>query len=171
MTSIASRSLVLPTQLSRLVELEQVIAEMLAYLPPLANAEAVQYNVVLALHEHCVNIVKHAYGGQEGQFTVIFNVQCDPTCIQIDTYDTGPCQFNASGWQPPDLEEPPLHGLGIFLMRQLMDLVEYELTAQGNHWRLVKYLSTAADAAAVDAVEADEGPGSQEPMFQLPCEP
>lgn len=145
MHSIASKTIVLPTQLDRLVELEDIVADMLAHVPNLQEAEIVHYNVVLALHELCVNIMKHAYAGEEGKFTVVFDVQCDPTQIQIDTHDNGRRTFNVDGWQAPDLAEPPIHGLGIFLMRQLMDTVEYNRSPGGNHWRLVKQLNTTPE--------------------------
>jgi len=140
MNNIASKTIVLPTQLDRLVELEQSVAELLAQIPDLLDAEIVQYNVVLALHELCVNIMKHAYAGQNGQFTVVFELQRDPTRIQIETYDNGAHTFDATQWQRPDLDEPPIHGLGIFLIQQLMDTVEYQSTPTGNYWRLVKAL-------------------------------
>lgn len=145
MNRIASKTIVLPTQLERLVELEQIVADMLARLPNLQEAEIVNYNVVLALHELCVNIMKHAFAGEEGKFTVVFDLQCDPTRIQIDTHDNGKRTFDMNSWQTPDLEEPPIHGLGIFLMRQLMDTVEYTATADGNHWRLIKLLKTTSE--------------------------
>ena len=153
MNSIASKTIVLPTQLDRLVELEQIVAEMLAHVRDLPDAEIIQYNVVLALHELCVNIMKHAYAGQSGQFSVVFDLQCDPTRIQIETYDNGVRTFDAEQWQAPNLDDPPIHGLGIYLMQQLMDTVEYKSTPTGNYWRLVKLLpgTTAADSATAEA--------------------
>lgn len=141
MATIASKTIVLPTELDRLIELETTVAEMLAHVPELADREIVQYNVVLALHELCVNIIKHAYAGEKRQFSVIFDLMCDPTRIQIDTYDKGGNKFDMAAWQTPNLDDPPIHGLGIFLMRQLMDEVIYENSPAGNHWRLVKLLA------------------------------
>ncbi len=149
MNSIASKTIVLPTQLDRLVELEQIVADMLAHVRNLPDAEIIQYNVVLALHELCVNIMKHAYAGQNGQFTVVFDLQCDPTRIQIETFDNGARAFNDQEWQTPNLDDPPIHGLGVFLMKQLMDTVEYKSTATGNYWRLVKLLPGEATADEV----------------------
>ncbi len=148
MTNIAAKSILLPTELDRLVELEEIVAEMLAHVVAAPDLELVQYNVVLALHELCVNIIKHAYAGKKDQFGVVFELRCDPTLLQIDTYDDGPHKFDVAGWQTPDLDDPPIHGLGVFLMRQLMDEVTYETTAAGNHWRLVKFLPEAEPANA-----------------------
>lgn len=151
MKSIASRTIELPTQLDRLVELEEIVANMLAHLHNLPDAETIQYNVVLALHELCVNIMKHAYAGQNGQFTVVFDLQCDPTQIQIETFDTGLRTFDSEQWHTPNLDDPPIHGLGIFLMQQLMDTVEYKSTPSGNYWRLVKLLPDASTADSATA--------------------
>ncbi|HAJ38102.1 MAG TPA: ATP-binding protein [Chloroflexi bacterium] len=140
MATIVSKTIVLPTELDRLIELESIVAEMLAHVPDLPEREIVQYNVVLALHELCVNIIKHAYAGEKRQFSVVFDLMYDPTRIQIDTYDNGG-RFNLDAWQSPNLDDPPIHGLGIYLMRQLMDEVSYESLPTGNHWRLVKLLS------------------------------
>lgn len=140
MATIVSKTIVLPTELDRLVELESIVAELLAHVPDLPEREIVQYNVVLALHELCVNIIKHAYAGEKRQFSVVFDLMCDPTRIQIDTYDSGGNKFNMAAWQTPNLDDPPIHGLGVFLMRQLMDEVIYESLPTGNHWRLVKLL-------------------------------
>jgi serine/threonine-protein kinase RsbW len=146
MTNIAAKRILLPTELDRLVELEEIVAEMLAHVVAAPDLELVQYNVVLALHELCVNIIKHAYAGKKDQFSVMFELRCDPTLLQIDTYDDGPHKFDMAGWQTPDLDDPPIHGLGVFLMRQLMDEVAYETTPSGNHWRLVKFLPEAEPA-------------------------
>lgn len=140
MATIVSKTIVLPTELDRLVELESIVAEMLAHVPELPEREVVQYNVVLALHELCVNIIKHAYAGEKRQFSVVFDLMYDPTRIQIDTYDSGGNRFDMDAWQAPNLDDPPIHGLGIYLMRQLMDEVTYENLPTGNHWRLVKLL-------------------------------
>lgn len=148
MTNIAAKRILLPTELDRLVELEEIVAEMLTHVVAAPDLELVQYNVVLALHELCVNIIKHAYAGKKDQFSVVFELRCDPTLLQIDTYDDGPHKFDMAGWQTPDLDDPPIHGLGVFLMRQLMDEVAYETMPSGNHWRLVKFLPEAEPANA-----------------------
>ncbi len=148
MAHIAAKTIVLPTELNRLIELEEIVAEMLAHVVDAPDVELVQYNVVLALHELCVNIIKHAYAGQQDKFTVMFELQGEPARIQIDTYDDGPHKFDMDGWRTPDLGDPPIHGLGVFLMRQLMDEVTYESTATGNHWRLVKFVPEAPPATA-----------------------
>lgn len=140
MKHIVSRTIVFPAQLDRLAELEAIVAEILAQAPDLANAEIVQNNVVLALHELCVNIMKHAYAGQNGELTVNFSLTCDPTRLEINTFDNSNRIFNMAEWREPDLNDPPIHGLGMYLIKQLMDVVEYQRTPEGNRWRLVKVL-------------------------------
>ena len=147
MSEVTSSVLVLPTDLAELAVLETQIAKLIACAPAIEDAEIVQYNLWLAAHELCVNIIKHAYAGEPGEFVVTFRLCDDPLHVEITSEDQGRNAFDFSEWAPPDLTDPPIHGLGIFLMRQLMDWVEYEHTATGSHWRLVKHLAVAQPAA------------------------
>jgi serine/threonine-protein kinase RsbW len=146
-SEVTSSVLVLPTDLGELAVLETQIAALLAVAPAIEDAEIVQYNLWLAVHELCVNIIKHAYDGAPGEFVVTFRLLDDPWHIEITSDDQGRNAFDFSEWSPPDLIDPPIHGLGIFLMRQLMDSVAYEHTVTGSHWRLVKHLTVAYPAA------------------------
>lgn len=146
---VASRTIMLPTNYEQLVELESAVAEVLASAPAIEEKEVVQYNIVLALHELCVNIIKHAYAGQTGQFQVRL-VLCDaPFRLEVDTHDAGTRPFDLAGVNEPNLDDPPINGLGIFLMRQIMDTVTYETGAAGNHWHLVKQLTLAAGNGSI----------------------
>lgn len=142
---VATRTITLPTDYEQLAELEPVVAEILAGAPTIEDVEIVQYNVVLALHELCVNIIKHAFAGQAGEFEVQLALYDAPYRLEIDTYDSGTRPLDLGGVAEPNLDDPPINGLGIFLMRQLMDAVTYETGAKGNHWRLVKQLPIAAE--------------------------
>lgn len=143
MSIVASRTIMLPTNYEQLVELESAVAEVLASAPALEDIEIVQYNIVLALHELCVNIIKHAYAGQTGEFQVRLALRDAPYRLEIDTHDDGTRSFDLAGVNEPNLDDPPINGLGIYLMRQLMDTVTYEKGAAGNHWHLVKQLTPA----------------------------
>lgn len=142
---VATRTITLPTDYEQLAGLEPVVADILAGAPAIEDVEIVQYNVVLALHELCVNIIKHAFAGQPGQFQVRLALHDAPYRLEIDTYDPGTRPLDLGGVAEPNLDDPPINGLGIFLMRQLMDTVDYETGATGNHWRLVKQLPIAAE--------------------------
>ena len=155
MSAITSFVVVLPTDVGQLAELETRIQDLIDCAPPLEDAEIVQYNLWLAVHELCVNIIQHAYDGESGEFVVNFMLLDDPLRVEITSQDQGANAFDFTEWSPPDLTDPPIHGLGIFLMRQLMDSVEYEHTDTHSHWRLVKRLAVAPLLPERLGVEAD----------------
>ena len=50
-----------------------------------------------------------------------------PRILVIDSYDRGTRPFSLASVAEPDLVDPPINGLGIFLMRQFFDGVPNEL--------------------------------------------
>jgi serine/threonine-protein kinase RsbW len=142
-SEIFSSVLVLPTDLERLAVLETQINELLAHAPALTEADIVQYNLHLAVHELCVNIIKHAYDGVTGKFMLTLSLLDMPWRIEASTCDHGRRRFDAERWAPPKLDELPVHGLGIFLIRSLMDEVSYAPDADCTRWRMVKHLELA----------------------------
>jgi serine/threonine-protein kinase RsbW len=129
-----------PTDLGSLAALEHQTAALLANAPPLEEGDIVRYNIWLAVHELCVNIIKHAYGGQPGRFIVTMTLADDPWRVQVVSEDHGPHQYDLANWVQPDLDDLPVHGLGIFLIRQLMDDVDYTPGPYVTRWRLMKLL-------------------------------
>lgn len=146
MGEIASSAFVLPTDLAELSTLELQVHALMALAPAFEDVEAVTYNIWLSVHELCVNIIKHAYDGAAGTIEVAMHLTDAPLAVEIVTRDQGQNVFDFVSWEAPDLEDPPIHGLGIFLIRQMMDVVEYAPAASDNRWRLVKFL-TATDGA------------------------
>jgi len=86
------------------------------------------YNIQLATDEAASNIIEHAY---EGVTDGILDLSCgmDKNAITIILVDYGE-PFDPSVIPLPDLKadlsERKIGGLGIFLMRKLMDEVHYE---------------------------------------------
>lgn len=102
------------------------------------DRDMLAYNLELALHETCTNIVEHAYSEQEGRIRVAMSVISNPhRQLIVDLHDTG-ASFNPTEADDPDLEGAQVHGYGLFLMRQLLDEVVYRSSDASNHWRLVK---------------------------------
>jgi len=110
-----------------------------------ANAgldESEVYAVQLAVDEASTNIIEHGYGGECPS-------RIDITCetledgLKVILYD------DAQPFEPTDVPEPetnvPLEelkprGLGIFLMRKMMDEVKYQPTPdQGNTLTMIKH--------------------------------
>lgn len=86
------------------------------------------YNTQLATDEAASNIIEHAYEGvRDGVLDILCGMEND--AIKIVLIDYGE-SFDPSVIPVPDLKadlsERKIGGLGIFLMRKLMDEVHYE---------------------------------------------
>lgn len=98
------------------------------------------YSIQLAADEATSNIIEHAYDGiRNGSFEITCEVKGDRLIIKL--FDHGK-SFDPSQVEKPDvkadLSERKIGGLGIYLMRKLMDEVDYESTASGNLLTLIK---------------------------------
>ncbi|MBP3775876.1 MAG: ATP-binding protein [Prevotella sp.] len=100
----------------------------------------------LALEEAATNVVLYAYEGQEGMVDIdaIYNTDY----IKFVITDTG-IPFDPTQKEDADTtlsaEERPIGGLGIFLVRQIMDSVIYERTDGKNVLTLIKKLEPAKE--------------------------
>ena len=95
------------------------------------------YEVVLAVHEACANVIQHAYAGRPGgTFTVACHRQ--PGGLEVRVRDQGkPFDIQAAAELPPD--ELREGGRGVFLIRRLMDEVDSRRGADGaNELRLFR---------------------------------
>ncbi len=107
-------------------------------------AEEDAANIVLAVDEACTNIIKHAYQYATDKEIEVALLQ-QPGTFEIRIYDNGR-SFDPSTIRQPDLKEHIGHrrrgGLGVYLMKKLMDKVEYSFhRGKRNEVRLIKYLS------------------------------
>jgi anti-sigma regulatory factor (Ser/Thr protein kinase) len=98
------------------------------------------YDLQLAVDEACANVINHGYGGQAGRL----DVTVDPVRegVQVVVRDWAGA-FDPHAVPTPDaeapLEERRLGGLGLFLMRKVMDDVSFAFDAEkGNTLRMVK---------------------------------
>ena len=104
----------------------------------ISDLDMLAYNLELALHETCTNIVEHAYSEEKGRIRIAMSVTTSPKRqLIIDLHDTGE-SFNLNSADEPDLENAQIHGYGLFLMRQLLDDVTYRSSETSNHWKLIK---------------------------------
>lgn len=106
--------------------------------------------IVLAVDEACTNVIKHAYHYAPDRKIEIV-IQPNKDRIQITVIDDGK-SFDPSIAKLPDLKQHLSHyrrgGLGVYLMRTLMDKVEYKYApGRKNEVRLTKYL-TASESSA-----------------------
>ncbi len=97
----------------------------------------------LAVDEACANVIEHAYGSDVTQEVTVRAV-FDEDVLQIFVEDSGR-HFDPTRVPSEDLRtlvaERRTGGLGLQLMKSLMDEVHYEITpGQKNQLRMVKRL-------------------------------
>ena len=97
------------------------------------------YNVELAVHEACTNIVEHAYGGIPGRIEIILSLIKEPRRLVVELHDSGR-SFKLPEVTNRDFNEPQINGYGLFLIYQLMDEIKYLPQSGDNRWYLVKNL-------------------------------
>jgi len=102
-----------------------------------SEMDALIYNIELAVHEACANIVEHAYAGLPGKIDVSFKLVAEPRHLVVELEDNGR-SFDLDAVAEPDLSQPHTSGYGLFLVHQLMDQVEYFPKPGENRWRLTK---------------------------------
>ncbi len=99
--------------------------------------------VALSVDEACTNIIKHAYhNSSNGVIKIAVNNQKKKFIIKIK--DNG-SHFNPNEVPEPNIPERQKNrkggGLGMFLMKKLMDEVSYKSNGKSNQLILVKYLN------------------------------
>ena len=134
-------TLEIPATLSYVHLLSRCTCALVESVANLAEPAVNLYNLELALQEIAVNIVKHAYAHSEGRIQMTLSLELQPARLTILLHDTG-VSFDPTLVPPPKLGELQEHGFGLFLVRQLMDEVEYSHSSRGNLWKLVKTIPT-----------------------------
>ena len=95
----------------------------------------------IAVDEACTNIIEHAYGGQANhEVDIAIIIDADRFTVRIR--DEG-LPFDRSTYHEPDLlklaSKRKKGGLGVHIIRRLMDRVEYRTRGQVNEIRMTKY--------------------------------
>lgn len=127
-------------QVENLAEIRRFVREEAKALG--AGEEAI-CDLELAVDEAACNIICHGYERRGG--TIEVRVERNGDRLTVRLCDEAP-PFDPTLHPPPDvtlpLEERPLGGLGIFLMRQSVDEMVYRATAEGgNELMLIKRLA------------------------------
>lgn len=128
--------------LTCLHQVGDAVARILDRVENLDDRESVVYNMTLAAHELCTNIITHAYADKPGPIRMGLQVEDRTGRLIVDVFDEAPRVFDMNAWQPPNLDDPQERGLGVWLIHQLMDEVIYHPQPRANHWRLIKRLPT-----------------------------
>jgi serine/threonine-protein kinase RsbW len=94
----------------------------------------VAFKVELALEELVVNVIYYAYQEDDGDLEIGCTLE-DRTCLCISIRDWGRA-FNPLDREAPDISqdisERKVGGLGVHLVKQMVDRIDYESLAGGN---------------------------------------
>lgn len=103
--------------------------------------ESALYEIELAVDEACANVVHHAYEeGETGDMEVSCHMDGSDFVVQVRDWGRA---FDPGAVPEPDvkapLEERSLGGLGLFLIKQFMDQVQFTIDpVNGNTLTMVK---------------------------------
>ncbi len=119
-----------------------VLSSMVQVMAQRAGVSDKQTNrMVLAVDELFANIAQHGYHGREGK--VDMHAYCKDGALSFELRDYAE-PVDDAGLLSADPPQPGVEispgGLGLHLMYAVMDIVEHEALADGNRWRLIKYL-------------------------------
>jgi sigma-B regulation protein RsbU (phosphoserine phosphatase) len=96
-------------------------------------------DVQLAVEEACINIVRHGYRGMQGAISIAIDFKENDLAVTIE--DNAP-QFDPTQFKKPsfpdDLKQRPIGGLGIHLIKSLVDEMNYEFQDGKNRLILKK---------------------------------
>ena len=104
---------------------EQLARELIEYT---GDHDLLAYTLNLVLTEALSNVIKHA--GRPGQALRVC-IQIDKGTLSIRVYDQGE-GFDLENLPCPDPDALCEEGRGIFIIRELMDSVDYRKTKNGN---------------------------------------
>ncbi len=141
--AVSSRTAVFPGRYKSLNE----VVDFVTGAAQAAGLDADGVNAVqLAVDEACSNIIDHAYGGEgHGEIKCTCHIAHDRLTVQLRDYGS---PFDPSCVSDPDLEcdleERGEGGLGLYIMRRLMDEIHFECTSEsGNTLTMVKRQETS----------------------------
>jgi len=96
----------------------------------------------LAVDEAYTNIIKHAYSNNSTE-KVNIEIGSDDDQLWITLIDSGK-SFDPESYREPDLmkriKEKKRGGMGVYLIRKVMDHVQYNRKGESNEIRMVKNL-------------------------------
>jgi len=98
------------------------------------------HNITVAVGEAVGNVMKHSYkGAVDRSFTLV--CRSDPDTFEVQIRDEGE-PFDLARMKPRPPDELRVGGRGVFLMRTLMDEIDYSRSDGANIIRMRKNLRT-----------------------------
>ena len=100
------------------------------------------FDLKLAVDEACTNIIEHGYKGMDPG-SIILSFRIEPDRILVSITDFGHV-FEPIEAPRPDVEaaldDRPLGGLGLYLIYQTMDNIDYQSSEEGNTLMFTKFI-------------------------------
>jgi serine/threonine-protein kinase RsbW len=132
-------TLTIPSQTERLNDVREFVSELArthGFIEDDVN------KITIAVDEACTNIIKHGYAYAPDK-SIIVDIVRKGNDFEIIISDNGK-QFDANAIQSPDMKDYFAHyrrgGLGVYLMKRIMDKVEFNLHSDKNVLRMIKTL-------------------------------
>jgi serine/threonine-protein kinase RsbW len=100
------------------------------------------FDLKLAVDEACTNIITYGYRGMDPG-SIILSFRIEPDRILVSITDFGHI-FEPAETPKPDvqaaLEDRELGGMGLYLIYQTMDNIDYQSSEDGNTLTFTKYI-------------------------------
>ena len=129
---------------AELEQLDPVLAFVSAELEAAECDAEVQTQIMIAVEEIFVNIFSYAYPPKEGMATIRMQIEGTPAIVQIEMIDQG-VPYDPLRREDPDItlsaQERGIGGLGIFMVKQIMDEVSYRYEDHSNILTIRKVLN------------------------------
>lgn len=159
MAQVTQRELSIPNQTTCLAQVRRAVLEFVGHgLFPSGEAQL----VALAIDEAVANVMEHAFARAENErqeITVL--LETNEQVFKAVIRDSG-ARFDPTAVPDVDIRQHVRQGrkggLGIYLIRQIMDEVDYNYVQDRyNELRLVKYVDNRARSASRQRPQRQEG--------------
>ena len=113
-------------------KLEKIRNEITDSLKKIIGEKEWNYELMLALEEAIVNVIEHGMKDMKEKPKIILNMKLKENILTLELIDKG-TPFDASKQKVIDMDEHfnayKKRGLGVFLIQNIMDHVDYEYDA------------------------------------------
>ncbi|MCP4155276.1 MAG: ATP-binding protein [bacterium] len=133
---------------AKLENLEPMIGFIREGIEGLGFSKKENNQIHLVCEEILLNIIDYAYPGKSGEIEIKYKVDPSKKDVELEFSDLG-IPFNPLSAPEPDVDAPvedrEIGGLGIFLVRKIMDEVIYKRDGNSNILRLIKRYGSNPD--------------------------
>lgn len=103
------------------------------------------FQIELTLEEICVNIVNYGFEDDGGEHMIEIIVDSETESLTMEIVDNGRAFDPLTETPEPDLDsavgDRPIGGLGVYLVKQYMDELDYRRSDGRNHLKMIKHRS------------------------------